>query len=76
MGRPRKPLRSSGLRGFESHSFRSQVLRDGLGMTAITVPYAEAGLDLADVAARLLDPTPIRPADTVVEPLIQAVPAL
>src|SRR5215212_8449297 len=23
MGRPRKPLRSSGLRGFESHSFRS-----------------------------------------------------
>ena len=25
MGRPRKPLRSSGLRGFESHSFRFQV---------------------------------------------------
>ena len=27
MGRPRKPLRSSGLRGFESHSFRQQGFR-------------------------------------------------
>lgn len=25
MGRPRKPLRSSGLRGFESHSFRQRI---------------------------------------------------
>jgi hypothetical protein len=28
MGRPRKPLKSSGFRGFESHAFRHVMLRD------------------------------------------------
>jgi pyruvate dehydrogenase E1 component len=58
MGRPRKPLRSSGLRGFESHSFRSsgyprRLRRGGHDPRKVHAAY-RAALDHRDAPTVIL----------------------
>src|SRR5262245_29130368 len=59
MGRPRKPLRSSGLRGFESHSFRSgprQPMRPSRSIRSYQV---------ASVVERRVPGSPVETASSV-----------